>query len=136
MSGGWREPILAQFTQAIAAAARLTIVSDPDQLLSERGVLEGIRDRGFDVIPFEDHVAFRYAYESRYRQAWDRVVVTPAEDFAVEAADFQLEDGLLKLRGLAGLDDISTKVPMNFTFVFEGTASFALTEEIEPRSED
>jgi hypothetical protein len=52
--------------------ARLTIVADPDQLLTEQGVVAAIRARGFDLIPFEDHVAFRYAYESRYRQRWDR----------------------------------------------------------------
>ena len=69
---GWRAPILAHFTPEIAAAARLTIVADPDQLLTEQGVVAAIRARGFDLIPFEDHVAFRYAYESRYRQRWDR----------------------------------------------------------------
>jgi len=69
---GWRAPILAHFTHEIADVARLTIVADPDQLLTEQGVLEGIRRQGFDLIPFDDHVAFRFAYESRYRQVWDR----------------------------------------------------------------
>ena len=68
----WRAPILAHFTKEIATVARLTIVADPDRLLSEEAILDGIRGRGFDLIPFEDHVAFRYAYETRYRQAWDR----------------------------------------------------------------
>lgn len=68
----WREPILAHFSVEIATTARLTIVADPDRLLSEEAMLDGIRARGFDMIPFEDHVAFRYAYETRYRQAWDR----------------------------------------------------------------
>ncbi len=68
----WRDPILAHFTKEIATVARLTIVADPDRLLSEEAILDGIRARGFDLIPFEDHVAFRYAYETRYRQAWDR----------------------------------------------------------------
>ncbi len=68
----WRAPILAHFTPEIATAARLTIVADPDHLLTEQGVVAAIRARGFDLIPFEDHVAFRYAYESRYRQRWDR----------------------------------------------------------------
>jgi len=35
-------------------------------------ILEGIRERGFELIPFEDHVAFRYAYESKFRSRWDR----------------------------------------------------------------
>lgn len=69
---GWREPILRHFTPAIAGAARLTIVADPDQLLTEPGLLSGLRERGFDLIPYADDVAFRYAYESRYRRLWDR----------------------------------------------------------------
>src|SRR5438034_1859550 len=68
----WRDPILAHFTQDSASVARLTIVADPDRLLTEEVILDGIRARGFELIPFEDHVAFRYAYETRYRQAWDR----------------------------------------------------------------
>src|SRR5690606_17552920 len=69
---GWREPILSHFTQEIATVARLTIVVDPDRLLTEETILDGIRERGFDLIPFEDQVAFRFAYETRYRRAWDR----------------------------------------------------------------
>jgi hypothetical protein len=68
----WRDPILAHFTQEIATVARLTIVADPDRLLTEETILKGIRARGFDLITFEDHVAFRYAFETRYRRAWDQ----------------------------------------------------------------
>jgi hypothetical protein len=67
----WRDPILVHFTPEIAAVARLTIVADPDQLLTEAGIIEGIRHRGFEVISFDDHVAFRYAYEQRFRRVWD-----------------------------------------------------------------
>lgn len=67
----WRDPILARFTPDIAAVARLTIVADPDQLLTEAGIIEGIRLRGFEVISFDDHAAFRYAYEQRFRRVWD-----------------------------------------------------------------
>ena len=34
---GWRAPILKHFTPEIAKATRLTIVSDPDHLLTEQG---------------------------------------------------------------------------------------------------
>ncbi|HQG66604.1 MAG TPA: BREX-3 system phosphatase PglZ [Smithella sp.] len=64
----WRDHVLKEFTPKVS---RLTLVSDPDGLLLEEGILEGIRDRGFDLIPFEDHVEFRYAYESKYRSRWD-----------------------------------------------------------------
>jgi hypothetical protein len=67
----WRDLILAQFTPDIATVARLTVVADPDELLTEQGVIDGIRQRGFEIVPFEDHVAFRYAYERRFREVWD-----------------------------------------------------------------
>jgi len=69
---GWRAPILKHFTPEIAEVTRLTIVTDPDHLLTEQEILGELRERGFDLVPFDDHVAFRFAYESRYRQAWDR----------------------------------------------------------------
>jgi len=65
----WRAHILQEFTPQIA---RLTLVADPDGLLIEEGVLQAIRDRGFEVIPFEDPIAFRYVYESTFRARWDR----------------------------------------------------------------
>ena len=71
-TAGWRTSILEHFSPEIAAATRLTIVSDPEELLTEEVILGELRNRGFDLVPFEDHVAFRFAYESRYRQIWDR----------------------------------------------------------------
>ncbi len=65
----WRDKILREFTPNVA---RLTLVADPDGLLLEEGVLAGIRERGFELIPFEDHVAFRFAYESKFRSRWDQ----------------------------------------------------------------
>jgi hypothetical protein len=64
--------ILRHFTPEAAAASRLTIVSDPDRLLAEQSVLESVRQRGFALVPFDDPVAFRYAYESGYRQHWEQ----------------------------------------------------------------
>jgi hypothetical protein len=65
----WRDQILKEFTPMVA---RLTLVADPDGILLEEGILQGIRERGFKLIPFEDRIAFRYAYESRFRSRWDR----------------------------------------------------------------
>ena len=65
----WRDQILKEFAPKVT---RLTLVADPDGLLLEEGILEGIRDRGFELIPFEDHITFRYAYESKFRSRWDR----------------------------------------------------------------
>jgi len=68
----WRTPILSQFTRDIASAARLTIVDDSDELLAEQQLLDELRARGFELIPFEDPVAFRFVYETQYRSAWDQ----------------------------------------------------------------
>ena len=65
----WRDQILREFSPNIA---RLTLAADPDNLLLEEGILAGIRERGFELIPFEDHVTFRYAYESTFRSRWDQ----------------------------------------------------------------
>lgn len=64
----WRDTILKNFQPKIS---RLTLVADPDGLLTEEGMLSAIRDRGFDLIRFDDPIAFRYAYESQYRSQWD-----------------------------------------------------------------
>jgi len=69
---GWRTPILANFSKESATAGRLTVVSDPDGLLTEPGVVARLGDRGFELMTFGDPVAFRHAYESRFRQHWDR----------------------------------------------------------------
>jgi len=69
----WRSHILNEFTPQIA---RLTLVADPDGLLLEEGILAGVRERGFELIPFEDPVAFRFAYESMFRVHWDCGVST------------------------------------------------------------
>jgi len=69
----WRDQILKEFTPKVA---RLTLVADPDGLLLEEGILEGIRERGFELIRFSDPIEFRYAYESRYRSKWDQGIDT------------------------------------------------------------
>ncbi len=65
----WRDTILKNFKPKIS---RLTLVADPDGLLTEEGMLSAIRDRGFDLMQFDDAIAFRFAYESQYRSRWDK----------------------------------------------------------------
>ncbi len=65
---GWRDHILAHFAPQTSL---LTLVADPDGLLIEEGIVNAIHARGFNLIPFDDPVAFRFAYESQYRQRWD-----------------------------------------------------------------
>ena len=65
----WRRQILKDFTPGLT---RVTLVADPDGLLFEEALLEDIRERGFEVVPFDDPVAFRFAYETRFRVRRDR----------------------------------------------------------------
>jgi len=64
----WRDAILNQFVPQVSM---LTLVADPDGLLAEEKLALALRERGFDLIEFNDAVEFRYAYESNYRSRWD-----------------------------------------------------------------
>src|SRR6266700_5739234 len=68
MQNSWQERILKEF---IPQVNRLTLVADPDYLLTEEDILQRLRERGFDILLFEDPIAFRFAYESKYRSKWD-----------------------------------------------------------------
>ena len=65
----WRDRILREFMPGLA---RLTLVADPDGLVVEEVVLAGVQEQGFELVPFEDSIAFRYAYESRFRTGSNR----------------------------------------------------------------
>ena len=65
----WRDSILTDFIPNIS---KLTIVADPDGLLTEEKLSLELRRKGFDIIEFNDPVEFRYAYESNYRSIWDK----------------------------------------------------------------
>jgi hypothetical protein len=89
----WRDAILAHFVPHVS---RLTIVADPDALLTEERLAVELRQKGFDLIEFTDSVEFRYAYESQYRSVWDRgertdlVVVLSLPDSSVDSLPFDL----------------------------------------------
>lgn len=65
----WRESILKDFVPNVG---KLTLVADPDSLLTEEKLAMELRRRGFDIIEYHDPVEFRYAYESKYRTIWDQ----------------------------------------------------------------
>lgn len=69
MPPSWRDPILREFSPGVA---QLTLVADPDELLLEPDVLVKMRERGFELLPYEDPIAFRYAYEVGFRCRWER----------------------------------------------------------------
>lgn len=64
----WRDAVLKEFVPNIS---KLTLVADPDSLLTEEKLSLQLRERGFDLIEFNDPIEFRYEYESRYRSVWD-----------------------------------------------------------------
>ena len=65
----WRDAVLDDF---IPGVSKLTLVSDPDNLLTEEKLALELKQRGFDLIEFNDPIEFRYVYESKYRSIWDR----------------------------------------------------------------
>jgi hypothetical protein len=89
----WRNTILKEFVPDVA---RLTLVADPDSLLSEEKLAKELRERGFDLIEFNDPIEFRYAYESKYRSIWDRgehteyVVILRLQHTELEALPYDL----------------------------------------------
>jgi len=103
----WREAILQAFTPQVA---RLTVIADPDGLLLEEIISREIRQRGFELVIYEDSLRFRFLYESRYRNAWDAgehielALVVPGDEQVVDALPFDLLAGARRLRfGLQSL---------------------------------
>ncbi|MFP4039639.1 MAG: BREX-3 system phosphatase PglZ [Desulfosudaceae bacterium] len=89
----WRDAILDHFVPNVS---RLTLVADPDSLMTEEKLTIELRQRGFDLIEFNDPVEFRYAYESKYRSTWDHgeqtdlVVILRLRDAEIDALPYDL----------------------------------------------
>ena len=89
----WRDVILDDFVPNVS---KLTLVADPDDLLTEEKLALELRGRGFDLIEFSDPVAFRYAYESQYRSIRDRgectdlVVILRLQEPELESLPYDL----------------------------------------------
>ena len=60
----WQKRILSQFVPSVSP---IILAADPDSLLQNEHILAGLQERGFSLLWFEDLIAFRYAYESRFR---------------------------------------------------------------------
>jgi len=71
----WHERVLKDFMPELA---RLWIVTDPDDVLLDGGLLAELRQRGFDVLSFDDSVAFRAELDGRYRSEWSQGRIGPA----------------------------------------------------------
>lgn len=84
----WADRILREFP---ADLSRLWIARDPDGLLLDEHVLHGLRERGFEVLPFEDSVSFRVEYEERHRAAWDQGSDGTAKALVLQVRDIELD---------------------------------------------
>ena len=89
----WRDAILGDFVPKVS---KLTLVADPDRLLTEEKLALELRGRGFDLIEFQDSVEFRHAYEAQYRSIWDRggytdlVVILRLQDAELDTLPYDL----------------------------------------------
>ena len=89
----WRTAVLNEFFPNVS---KLTLVADPDSLLTEERLAMELRKRGFDLIEFNDPVEFRYAYESKYRSLWDMgdltdlVVILRLQDADLKSLPYDL----------------------------------------------
>jgi len=89
----WRDAVLKEFIPNIS---KLTLVADPDALLTEENLALKLRSYGFDLLEFNDPVEFRYAYESKYRAKWDQgeytdlVVVLRRQDSELKNLPYDL----------------------------------------------
>lgn len=64
----WTDRILQDFP---ADLSRFWVACDPDVVLLDEHVLQSLRDRGFELVSFDDPIVFRAYYEETYRAAWD-----------------------------------------------------------------
>lgn len=103
----WRDHILDDLVPGIAP---VTLAADPDCLLLEEELLGEIQARGFDLLTFDDPVAFRLAHETRFRTAPDRsgsvareLLLRFGEDDVTAAPHDLLQEGRALRFTLAGL---------------------------------
>ena len=89
----WRDAILNDF---IPNVSKLTLVADPDDLLTEEKLVLELQQRGFALIEFTDPIEFRYEYESKFRSIWDRgeqtdlVVILHSHNSELESLPYDL----------------------------------------------
>lgn len=65
----WRDRILEEFAPS---SFRLTLVADPDNLLLEEIIQQQIHGLGYELLDFDDPVAFRFTFESKFQSSWDK----------------------------------------------------------------
>ena len=59
----WVNLILSHFEEG----QKFILVSDPDGILTEESVLTALRQRGYEILDYEDPMVARYLYEKEWR---------------------------------------------------------------------
>lgn len=89
----WSDRILNEFAPDVAL---LTIVTDADQIMTAPTVQKALAKRGFEWLPYENEMAFRFLFESKYRYAQEQtyplnlVVALPGNKSALDAFPYDL----------------------------------------------
>ena len=108
----WIARIVREFPSELS---RFWIACDPDSVLLDAHALQALRERGFELLSFEDSIAFRAEYEDRFRSAWDKREQAPAHALILHLAssesdrlpwDYQVQARVVRL----GLADIFQKL--------------------------
>lgn len=114
MSNSWRDLILDEFVPQLA---RLTLAADPNSLLAEEGMQHALKERGFEVVEFQDPITFRYLYETNYRRRWgagepvELVVVLRSDQSGLEKLPYDLLQAGRQLS--FGLSELFPKLTYN-----------------------
>jgi len=65
----WRQKVLDKFNLEMH---RLILVADPDGILKDESILGYLSSKGFEILEYNDPVAFRYIYEAEFREQKSR----------------------------------------------------------------
>ena len=65
----WEDRIIGRILPELS---HLWVVADHDALIRNERIASRLIQNGFEILPFEDPLSFRYRFESGIRAAWDR----------------------------------------------------------------
>ncbi len=86
----WRDNIHAEFIPNIN---KLIFVADPDFLFTEEKLTIELKNKGFNIIEFNDAIEFRYFYESNYtndKDKGDLIVILRRRNASLEKLPYDL----------------------------------------------
>jgi len=83
----WRDEIISTITPLDSP---IIIASDPDGLLRDEIINKILRDRGYEILFYEDSITFRYLFETRYREQIKQNLLKLI--LVVDASENQLRD--------------------------------------------